>query len=935
VWKELREQWAVWLGLALATAGAAAGLIVLMAPGFNRLDTLVGLFWFAAWGYGLVCGCLLLAGEVEDDTQEFLDTLPVSRRRLWGIKAGTGLALLAAQLVAVSLVGYAFFHNGYSPSRTTGDLAYLLLAAGVGYGWGLYCGSFAPNVLNAVGWAVLLQVLTGLTLLLVVALPVHAFIFRSAPGNLPAVWVAAAGLAALVAAVRSRAVYGRPDRLREAAAAPRIRGAVRPGWPVLFWLAWRQARGFALGMSAFAVLGAATLIVLRVAAWPLLTLVLGILSGVTTFADEQQSGAFRLTGDQRLPLGRLWFVKIVTRLAVGLVAAGLMALGVLIAIGVHSASVPRENLEVLANDLRLGPASAVVAAPLLFATLWLVNGFAVGVFFGMLFKKPVVAGAVSIGVAGPLVSVWIPSLVVTGGLHAWQVFGVPVVLLVTTRLLMRAWTAGRLASARVAYLAAAGGVASVAWMAAALWFRVTEIPRAPEAIDVAAFEAGLPPVDKNTAGRLTWSALRRMAEREDALRNSAEAHLRNQARVTPGRPAPDRLPSPPPTLATYVGMAERVAQRGWEATDRKLGPFLDMVFGDPRMDALAEAARFPTGVTFDPRAVTSLTAFPEAIAPKVALFLVADGLRRQHDGDPAAFVDRLRTGLALARNLSQQSTLRSVEAGASVESQMARGVERWLERLDGRPDLLQLAREVLAEHAAAPPTDWEEVRKAEFIVGLNALSDPTNLSIASRQSSQMLLGVVRDPDFLRFSLQVPWEKARLRRLLDALASHDAGLRELARRVSPAPILFGSADGGRVQEAQRRRASESDRCVVAASMLRVALRLYQAEKGKPAEKLADLVPEYLQTVPTDPLDGRPIRYRLSRGETLNWPPADLAGPAADGNVRPVRRVPAGEGILWCAGADGRDHGGHTQVSPIKGSHVPDADVIYLVPVPPRK
>ena len=49
------------------------------------------MLWLSAWGYGLVCGSLLLAGETEGETQSFLDSLPLTRRRLWRVKAVIGL----------------------------------------------------------------------------------------------------------------------------------------------------------------------------------------------------------------------------------------------------------------------------------------------------------------------------------------------------------------------------------------------------------------------------------------------------------------------------------------------------------------------------------------------------------------------------------------------------------------------------------------------------------------------------------------------------------------------------------------------------------------------------------------------------------------------------------------------------------------------------
>jgi hypothetical protein len=79
-----------------------------------------------------------------------------------------------------------------------------------------------------------------------------------------------------------------------------------------------------------------------------------------------------------------------------------------------------------------------------------------------------------------------------------------------------------------------------------------------------------------------------------------------------------------------------------------------------------------------------------------------------------------------------------------------------------------------------------------------------------------------------------------------------------------------------------------------AQLQVALRLYQAKTGKPAEELA-LLKDYLAEVPTDPFDGRPFRYRLSKGEKIVWPednPENVPPGAAGGGMGPGPMPPGG-------------------------------------------
>jgi hypothetical protein len=337
---------------------------------------------------------------------------------------------------------------------------------------------------------------------------------------------------------------------------------------------------------------------------------------------------------------------------------------------------------------------------------------------------------------------------------------------------------------------------------------------------------------------------------------------------------------------------------------------------------------------FEPRNSSSSVFTPELGASSTASeLLIARGLQQQHNGDPAAFIEKLRVGLALNRNMRQRTTQLSLQVATTVERQSVSGVERWLERLNGRPDLLRRALKTLVDHAEAPPTDWAEIHKAEYAVALDAFSDPRNLA-NNRNRNTLSLGVVDNPDLLEFSLQVPWEKARLRRLLDAFASGPEQER-LAEQLAPPLVSNRASRYSRVRFFHAYYPSPRDRCALRAAILQVALRLYHAESGRTAEKLAELVPKYLSAVPKDPFDGQLFRYRISRGDVLDWPPdfdAVLRGEAQSPQTRSVRKVPAGQGILWCVGDDGRDDGGRIQAGSY-GESARGEDVIFLVPQPP--
>ena len=56
-----------------------------------------------------------------------------------------------------------------------------------------------------------------------------------------------------------------------------------------------------------------------------------------------------------------------------------------------------------------------------------------------------------------------------------------------------------------------------------------------------------------------------------------------------------------------------------------------------------------------------------------------------------------------------------------------------------------------------------------------------------------------------------------------------------------------------------------------AILKVALRLYQLEHGRPAPDLASLVPAYVPVLPLDPYTQAAFGYRLSDGEPQPPPP----------------------------------------------------------------
>jgi hypothetical protein len=902
VWKEVRELWVVWLVLVLAAAAGVASVSQLFYVGAGRDEPLIAVLSLAAWAYGLVCGAHLLAGEAEGATQGFLDTLPATRRRLWRAKAGVGLALVAAQVAALAAVGRLLFpRNPYDPYSPLAEFPVVLLLAGMGYAWGLYSGSFGRNVLGAVARAVASQVVT--TLAMGMGVNLMAYFDWIPRGMEGALLMSLIGLVTAGAAVRSRSIYCRPDRLRRAP--PGSQAGFR-SWLARqgesFGRAGREARWFAVGMAVYGFVGMAVLAFLGAAAWPVWTLVLGALCGVTVVGGE-----------------RGWFARACVRYAVGVAAAGITTLVVLLPI------LAGIDLDPLRNRVPFSAVSALGTNPWLFLGFWLTAGFASGLLASALVRSRLAAAAAGLLLACLFGGVWLPTVYLAGELHPWHMLAAPAIFLATAVVVTFTRGAGRLTTAGLVGIAVctlgAAGLATTA----ALQYRAYEMPQAPDAVDVGAFVASLREPQDNAAGELTSAALSRLEQ----LQRTPE--LVGEERPRP--PAPGARVTELPAFSRYFQQAVEVNHRGWKADDRDFARFLDKVFADRWSRDLAEAATHPTGRVENPRDFTLAT--PERgffSAREASLFLSARGLHRQFGGKPEVFVDNLRTGLALARNLRHGTISRDFDAPV-VEWNMGNGVARWLERLDGRPDLLRAALTTLSHHLESPRADSEKRRATRFLIVLNSLPNLADVPRNGNGADPFFSTAPNDSPVLQFALAAPWEKVRFRRLLDGLASRDPELNKLAFRLTPPALKLSLPGASGLIDFFPAPPHPALRYPVRVAALQVALRLYQAEVGRPAEQLTDLVPKYLPAVPLDPYDGQPFRYRLSRGEDIAWPPKETLGPPKP--TYDDREVPAGQGILWSVGMDGCDDGGHKQEWPDSMDSTGGSDRIFLVPFPPTR
>jgi hypothetical protein len=472
VWKELRQQWAVWLTMAVTAGSLVTALRAVLSPGLNRDELLVSTLWLSAWAYGLVCGSLLLAIESEDQTQTFLETLPGTRRRLWRAKVSAGLGLLAAQALVLCVISYLSF----SPERLSFpagfDLAGIPAFGVAGFAFGLWGGARSASVLGGIGRGVTAQAVILLTLFPFLALTIKGvalLILGVDPSRvtLPFAPLVALAMVAAAAAFRSRQTYCQLDRLR--AAALRGRGArlAEQDWGEAFRLACWDARWFALGIAALGVCGLALKTEGMIDLPPLVACI-GLVCGLSALSGSKDSAALDGTGEPAAVARRDLFARVAVRFAVAYAVSLLTALAWL----VLTRSV-RDVDQVLYLSQQV-PLSYVPwfynAQSHVFLPAWLVNGFAVGLMCGLFARSSLATGLLAVVGGFLLVRLWLIFQFIFSQATAWHVLGVPAVLLAAALATVFASTRVR-SEGRVAILLTTalvtGALATSLWLVAA------------------------------------------------------------------------------------------------------------------------------------------------------------------------------------------------------------------------------------------------------------------------------------------------------------------------------------------------------------------------------------------------------------------------------------------------------------------------------------
>jgi hypothetical protein len=878
LWKEYRQQRLIWLAIAVLAIllvvslagmlGHTSGLQVFQER--NVRGVLNAVLFSLAVAYGLVCGSLLLAGETDDGTLTFLDGLSARRDSLWEKKSFAGMLLVLSQGLVLSALALGL---GFADWATALAFPVLCLQS---LAWGLLGGALCRTVLMAVLSGV--AMIAASWLLAVFSLNRQtALVLESVP--------------ALIAAYASRRVFCRNDVARRYVQQPQTR--TKPLLPyftdlhVLGWLMIRQARWPLIAAMVGTLLLALTINMGALVLWPLGTLSLGLVCGLAAFVPDQKDHN-KFLGAQRFPAGKLWLAKttffgiccaLLTGMAWVIPTVILPYASVVWQIGGvyevrHYNNVGNARYWLGMIWMKGWPLNQSVN-PILLLALWPIYGYSYGLLFGQLARRPVIALIFSYFLAFLFAMLWLPSLFI-GGVPAWQIALIPVLLLVTSRLSMRPWLAGRLGEARP--LMGFGGVAILLVIAQAscLWYRAVEVPDVGEPFDVTAFVASLPTPEKNEAGLLIRRAAIGLKKRTEELENKFAVPFLDDLPF-------DRTNGELFKKLALGQLARDVISRGWPKNDNKFIYILDMQFqGDWVLEA-EKAARLPLGMVVDPRQIGSLQPNPFSFDQSESLgrSFCLRALQTQAQGDASGALKHVETALGLSRQMRNFATNQLLEQGTSVETFALMTLYQWMEKLGPNREELKSALAMLQRHEAALP-DLSNSIKADYLVLRDRIS-PHGVHVPFGYQIRYVANLV------------PWEKERQIRIARASA---AGILRLSQLPDFGVVDLGKSPKGREAETwfglPPAQGPGSDLSVrewgqfldqassnysswglavprlIAARSLRylramqvvTAVCLYQADHdGKPPSNVEELVPAYLSEIPRDPFSGGAFFYRI--------------------------------------------------------------------------
>ena len=397
-WKEARQVGPIWVFLAGLGLFWMAVIQWYFTTGSSPRATLSGPALFITFIYMFLIGAAAFAGERENRTLALLDALPVERWRAWVAKASFGAASTLA--LGVLLFLFAIALEGFPPENGRAMIGYLLAC---GFGWSLFWSALSGNALLAAALAIVSlglsfaqlnmgeslmvrginsDALTAWHWLFAVALVAASALILHLGGPPRASWVGTRRRPRR-APVQTREMSNRLQPLvtvRTGLASRLVWQALREVWPV-----WWPLALIGVGLPlVWAVTNSSN----DPALWLLGSLAVSLVAGANVFNAENRRGTQRFLAHHGARPGVIWLAK----LAVGLATVA--------PIWLFSVWLTPTLWVVRGNGLAPAPWAVGGFVGFLFAAVliggFLTGAFASGAWCGMVFRRGITAGLVSL-----------------------------------------------------------------------------------------------------------------------------------------------------------------------------------------------------------------------------------------------------------------------------------------------------------------------------------------------------------------------------------------------------------------------------------------------------------------------------------------------------------------------------------------------------------
>jgi hypothetical protein len=910
-WKDARQLWPIWAFLAVAAAvGQWLALKYWPSATQPMARNLLALMW--ASFYAIASGAAAFAGEREANTLRLLDVIPVERRVVWTGKASFALlttVLLVCLVLTMAALGTSDRAARAAPTfLTLRDLAILAVVILEGLGWGLFWSALLSSALSA---AVVAIFCTGVSWILLLANLDSGFGQLTVAHPVLALWRSGIALIAMAASYLVFIRSGLPKRFRVDLRSPltvvwtgfRRAKPARPQ-PDLLDLSGPPAAPSAMSFDAAAGISAAStrrrrfrasLLAARALAWEaareggktwLLLALIGLLfvlpivlaggfnvpffwgvafvdigialaAGISVFGLENRAGTHHFLNYHAAQPRLVYLIKV-----------AVWCLGLAAIWGLQVMAVAASPLRVPNQD-RVILVAGALAVPIVFA-------FSVAQLCGMVIRRGITALIAAIIVTFALATpLWVG--ISTSIMPPWSALVLALAFLVVSWVWSRDWLQSRPAPGRWLRLGflVLGSLSSV--FVAYASYRVLSVPNvnSVDASDRWVEAALLTPSAERSAADLY-----REAGRKVSIGNLSE----------------------PAQFAKQNSEALALIRRAVAQPKCWFGVF-DQRTGSGLLDG--------------------------QLMDRLAELVIVDTREQQQHGNLHAAWDDIMLLFGIARHVIEgTSGTRSVAAWSIERDALGLAME-WAVAPRQTPERLHAA---LAAYRALPKMgQFGDVAQAEMYLTEKTLGLPID-----DLRSQLL--ATRGDDAREAAwvdvITLPWEIARARRVTRAFAtafhqvaerqpfqrrvrfSDQLSVQELNYFLLTTPLvdrLFFNM-GPCIESSDRNEVGR--RALVQV----LALRAWQlCHDGRMPDRLEQLVPEELPSIPDDPYTGRPFGYTRSNGralpslrDTLGTWLSHSAGSGARWNFL-VREVPSwratfGCWLLYSVGPDFRDNRG---------------------------